>query len=242
MPKLLTLLRALLGRNPPTPTTDQRPGPAAGHTQPAPDLLPNDLAFALATGRPVLLLGDSLSDAARHPPGNGWVDIFNRTNELHITLENHAFPGATLQAARGRLPRLLAKHRPAVVLLALGHEDALRQAPPTEVQADLMRLATTCQAASALPIFVRPLAPPSPPDNGRIYRAEFATAFERASAWANAPLVRGWIETVAGKPELFEPDLTYPNTRAQRTLAHHIDGALARMHHGRAIATPRNAA
>lgn len=182
------------------------------------------LAQALASGRMLAVVGDSLSTADRHPPGKGWVELLARRSGYKLL--NVSQGGSTLSAGLVRLHQLLQHHQPAAVLMPLGGNDGLRQALPVAIEADLVKLAQACIQAGALPIFVQPITPP----NGRPGYAEaFALAYQRAAEQTGALLVTGWMESLGLNPNFYEADQRHPNTRAQPRLADHLHAALRQL-------------
>ncbi len=79
--------------------------------------------------RRVVVLGDSLSAGYGLVQGTGWVALLsNRLKErkLDYSVANASISGDTTAGGRARLPAVLAREKPAVVVLELGANDALR--------------------------------------------------------------------------------------------------------------------
>src|SRR6186997_973085 len=86
----------------------------------------------LASGQdksPVLLVvGDSVSAGYGLSSGQGWVELLARklrAEGYKHRVVNASISGDTTAGGRARLPALLAQHKPAVVIVELGGNDAL---------------------------------------------------------------------------------------------------------------------
>lgn len=82
-----------------------------------------------AAPRRVVVLGDSLSAGYGLAQGTGWVTLLgNRLKErkLDYSVANASISGDTTAGGRARLPAVLAREKPTVVVLELGANDALR--------------------------------------------------------------------------------------------------------------------
>ena len=112
-----------------------------------------DARAADATGAPVILvLGDSLSAAYGVPLTQGWVALLQRRlSEAGYphTVVNASVSGETTAGGLRRLPPLLDRHHPALVLLELGANDGLRGQPLPQMQDNLRRMATLSRDAGA---------------------------------------------------------------------------------------------
>jgi len=98
------------------------------------------IASAADAPRKVLVLGDSLSAAHNIPVEAGWVRLLDaRTSKMATpwTMVNASISGETSLSGRNRLPALLAKQRPGVVVLELGANDGLQGLPLSQLAANL---------------------------------------------------------------------------------------------------------
>jgi acyl-CoA thioesterase-1 len=80
----------------------------------------------------ILVLGDSLSAEYGLPRGSGWVSLMaSRLKQDGHSAEvvNASISGETTSGGKTRLPNLLTKHQPAIVIIELGGNDALRGLP-----------------------------------------------------------------------------------------------------------------
>ncbi|MGD8885866.1 MAG: GDSL-type esterase/lipase family protein, partial [Gammaproteobacteria bacterium] len=77
----------------------------------------------------ILVLGDSLSAAFGIDQSNGWVSLLRQrlmNHDNQYQLINASISGETTQGGLQRLPGLLSKYQPALVILELGGNDGLR--------------------------------------------------------------------------------------------------------------------
>ena len=80
----------------------------------------------------VLVLGDSLAAAHNIPVESGWVHLLGTRLGKMVpkwTVVNASVSGETSLSGRNRLPTLLGKYRPRVLVLELGANDGLRGLP-----------------------------------------------------------------------------------------------------------------
>lgn len=180
-------------------------------------------AAALGGDRPVILvLGDSLSAGWGLPRDAGWVQLLaerlaERGHPHRVV--NASASGETSQGGLARLPALLEKHRPAVVILELGGNDGLRGLPPAALEANLRRMVALCREAGAAVIL---LGIRLPANYGPAYRRAFEQVFARVAAEAKLPWLPFFLEGVADDPALMQDDGIHPNAAAQPRLLDNV--------------------
>ena len=95
-------------------------------------------------GGPVLVLGDSLSAEHNIPAGSGWVALLQRRLAREVksppAVVNASISGETTAGALARLPALLRKHQPSVLVVELGGNDALRGLAPAQLRGNLEKI------------------------------------------------------------------------------------------------------
>ncbi len=77
----------------------------------------------------LLVVGDSISAGYGLAKGEGWVDLLAARLEekgYRERVVNASITGDTTAGGRARLPALLREHRPSIVVIELGGNDALR--------------------------------------------------------------------------------------------------------------------
>ena len=168
---------------------------------------------------PVLLVvGDSLSAEYGLARGQGWVALLQQQlarEKLGWQVVNASISGDTTSGGRSRLPALLKAHKPRVVILELGGNDALRGLPLAMTQANLAAMAAAAKAAGAK-VLIAGMA--VPPNYGRAYGEGFVALFGSVARAQGAALVPYLLAGVADGPkadEMFQPDRIHPKAAAQ---------------------------
>ena len=182
-------------------------GPAQSQPVPAP--------------KTVLVLGDSLSAEYGLRRGSGWVALLEQRlaeQKLPWRVVNASISGDTTSGGRSRLPALLTQHQPAVVVIELGGNDALRGLPLEMTEQNLRAMAQAARVAGARVLVVGMQVPPN---YGAAYTQRFANTFAVVAKAEKAALVPFLLKGVAdGKDPLalFQADRIHPNEQAQPTL------------------------
>ncbi|MYM35138.1 arylesterase [Duganella sp. FT94W] len=169
---------------------------------------------AYSAPKTVLVLGDSLSAEYGLSRGTGWVALAERKlkeNNIDAVIVNASVSGETTSGGRSRLPALLTKHKPDLVVIELGANDGLRGLPVVAAKANLLAMneAVTKANAKVMLIGMR-----MPPNYGRDYAEKFFAMYGALSKEIKAPLVPFMLDGVAEKPQLFQPDRLHPLAEA----------------------------
>ena len=173
-------------------------------------------AFA-ALPRTVLIVGDSLSAEYGLARDSGWVALLQKRlkrEKLDVRVVNASISGDTSSGGRSRLPALLAQHKPDVVVIELGGNDALRGLPLTMTQSNLSAMTRAAKSAGAKALIAGMQVPPN---YGRKYTDEFAALFATVARAERVALVPFLLEGVANAPNadaLFQPDRIHPKAEA----------------------------
>lgn len=174
----------------------------------------------------ILVVGDSISAAYGLAPGQGWVDLLNvrlkREGFRHRSV-NASISGDTTAGGRARLPALLAQHRPAIVVLALGGNDGLRGGNLKATRDNLDAMVTTAQASGARVLI---LGMRLPPNYGAAYTREFATLFASVATARKTAFVPFMLEGFGEDNRYFQPDRIHPTAEAQPKLLANVWPAL----------------
>jgi acyl-CoA thioesterase-1 len=118
---------------------------------------------------------------------------------------------------------LLAQHRPAVVVLELGGNDALRGGDLAVTRANLDAMVAQAKAAKAKVLIV---GMQLPPNYGPAYVRRFGALFEDAAKDARVPLVPAFFAGFGEDNEMFQPDRIHPTVAAQPKLLDNVWPAL----------------
>ncbi len=182
-----------------------------------------------APPRTLLVVGDSLSAEYGLPRGTGWVALLERRvaqERLPWRVVNASVSGDTTSGGRARLPALLKAHRPAVVVIELGGNDALRGLPLASTEDNLLTMTRAAKAAGARVLLVGMQVPPN---YGRQYTEDFEALFTRAAKAEKVSLVPFFLAGVADGPDpvaLFQPDRIHPRAEAHPRLLDNVWPAL----------------
>jgi acyl-CoA thioesterase-1 len=167
--------------------------------------------------RTLLVVGDSLSAEYGLPRGTGWVALLGqrlKEQDLPLNIVNASISGETTSGGLARLPALLAEHKPDVVVVELGANDALRGLPLDGTRNNLSQMVGLSQKAGARVLLVGMMVPPN---YGKRYADDFAALFERVSTERKVPLVPFMLKGVADRPDArdwFQADGTHPLPKA----------------------------
>jgi acyl-CoA thioesterase-1 len=183
-----------------------------------------------ASSEPVILiLGDSLSAEYGLARGRGWVALLEQRlqrDKLRWRVVNASISGETSSGGRSRLPALLAQHRPQVLVIELGGNDALRGLPLSMTRDNLSDMASRGQAAGARVLL---LGMQMPPNYGRAYAEGFAALYAEVAKAQRAALVPFFLRGVADAADptaLFQPDRIHPSEAAQPKMLDNVWPAL----------------
>ena len=164
------------------------------------------------------MVGDSLSAAYGIRLEQGWVALLQARLEAEgygHRVVNASASGETTGGALARLPRALARHRPAVVILELGGNDGLRGLPIADVRGnfeDLIRLSREA-AARVLLIGMR-----IPPNYGPAYTQTFHELYGDLARQHGLPVVPFFLDGIALDDSLMQDDGLHPAASAQPNL------------------------
>ena len=174
--------------------------------------------YAAAATDTILIVGDSLSAEYGLKRGTGWVPLLEKqlvTDKKTAKVVNASISGDTTSGGRSRMGALLATHKPSIVVIELGGNDALRGLPLDMTEANLT---TMTQAAKKAGAKVLLLGMQVPPNYGGAYGATFAGLFAKVAKTEKAALVAFFLKGVADVPDVasqFQADRIHPNEQAQ---------------------------
>ena len=181
-----------------------------------------------AADAPVLLVvGDSISAGFGLGNGEGWVTLLAdriAKQGLAYRVVNASISGDTTAGGRARLPQLLKQHKPAVVLIELGGNDALRGGDLGATRANLDAMVQASQAAGARVLLV---GMQLPPNYGSAYVRAFGALFADVGKARNVPVVPFVFEGFADDLTQFQPDRIHPTAAAQPRILANVWPALA---------------
>ena len=161
------------------------------------------------------------------PERRGWVALLEerlKRERPDYSVANASISGETTAGGLARIDKVLALHKPAVVILELGANDGLRGLPVAAMKSNLAAIIERSQKAGARVLLVGVRMPPN-------YGESYTQAFERALADAaksrKTALVPNLMEGFSEKLELFQADRIHPTEAAQPAVLKNIWKPLA---------------
>ncbi len=174
-------------------------------------------AASTASGKTsvILVLGDSLSAEYGLPRDTGWVSLLAERlskEAREYSLVNASISGETTSGGRTRLPQLLQRHRPAIVIIQLGANDGLRGLSLATMRDNLAAMIRASRASGARVLLIGMRIPPN---YGRDYAERFAAVYTQLAAEEKVPLVPFLLDGFAEDLSYFQADRIHPAERAQ---------------------------
>jgi acyl-CoA thioesterase-1 len=179
-----------------------------------------------SAARTVMVFGDSLSAAYNLSAEQGWVHLIgDRIARSHLPwrVVNASVSGETTAGGLRRIAEDLKRHKPSVVVIALGANDALRGQPVAGMRSNLEQMIRLAREARAAPVLVGLMIPPN---YGIDYAAEFRDMYAALAAREKIPLVPFLLEGIADNPDMFQRDQLHPTAAAQPRIADNVWPAL----------------
>jgi len=180
----------------------------------------------------LLVVGDSLSAEYGLKRGTGWVALLDkrlRDEGKSITVVNASISGDTTSGGLSRLPPLLAQHKPQMVLIELGGNDALRGLPLKTSQDNLESMVKAAQNQGAKVLL---LGMQVPPNYGPQYAAEFSAMYAEVAKRHKVGLVPFFLKGVAdadNADSLFQSDRIHPVEAAHPIMLGNVWPALRKL-------------
>ena len=187
-------------------------------------------AAAAKQPKTVLVVGDSLSAEYGIARGAGWVALLEKRmaeSGIAASVVNASISGDTTSGGRSRLGPLLAKHKPDVVVIELGGNDALRGLPLAGTEDNLTAMVKAAKAVKAQVLLVGIQVPPN---YGGDYMQKFSGVFEtvaRKTGSAVAPFLLRGVADVADAESNFQPDRIHPLASAHPRMLDNVWPELA---------------
>lgn len=183
-------------------------------------------AVAAAPVRTVLVMGDSLAAAYGLSPAQGWVALLGQRLEQNLPgwrVVNASVSGETTGGGAARLTQALQEHTPAVVILELGANDALRGLPLELAQANLQRMIEAARETRAKVLLI---GIQIPPNYGPDYTRALGTMYRELAARNEIAFLPFLLEPIADDLANFLPDGLHPVAAAQPRVLEHVWPAL----------------
>ncbi|WP_038714649.1 arylesterase [Burkholderia sp. lig30] len=170
----------------------------------------------------IVVLGDSLSAEYGLPRDTGWVTLLRQrlaAERIDYSVANASVSGDTTSGGLARLPAVLQRLKPAVIVVELGANDALRGVPLAITERNLREIVGDAQRAHAKVVLVGMYVPPN---YGMDYTQRFHGIYTRLSKDLRVPLVPFLLAGIENRPDMFQADQIHPTQQAQRVLLDNV--------------------
>ncbi|GGY73224.1 arylesterase [Cellvibrio zantedeschiae] len=177
--------------------------------------------FAFAKQPSILVMGDSLSAGYGIKLEQGWVHLLQQelAKKQQATLINASVSGETTSGGLTRLPALLSKHKPDIVILELGGNDGLRGQPLKIMRENLQAMISLSQGSNAKVLLA---GMQIPPNYGQRYTTQFKDIYPELAEKNKILLIPFLLEDVAGHSNLIQPDNIHPTAEAQPAIVKNV--------------------
>lgn len=170
----------------------------------------------------LLVMGDSLSAGYGMSPEETWVALMEerlQDNDQDIQVVNASISGETSMGGLQRLPALLERHQPDIVLLELGANDGLRGFPIAGIQENLASMIEISHQANADVIL---LGIRIPPNFGSRYTEPFFNQFADLAEQYDLLYLPFLLDGVAEYHSLMQADGLHPKAEAQPIILENV--------------------
>ena len=174
----------------------------------------------------ILVYGDSLSAEYGIARGTGWVALLERrlaAEKFPHRVINSSISGETTSGGASRIVTELATHKPAIVILELGGNDALRGLAPAMTRQNFKSMIDASTKTGAKVVLA---GMQMPPNYGRAFTEQFRSMYGELAREHSAALVPHFLEGVGDKRELFQSDGIHPIASAQPIILDNVWAAL----------------
>jgi acyl-CoA thioesterase-1 len=177
----------------------------------------------------ILVLGDSLSAGFGMKLEQSWPRLLqNRLddNGHQYRVMNSSITGDTTQGGLTRLPRLLSRHNPHIVVIELGGNDGLRGIGVSVSRQNLSNMIEQSQSAGAKVLLTGIRLPPN---YGQTYTDSFYAMYTGLEEQYGVELVPFLMDGIALQPAMMQDDGIHPNAGAQPLLLDNVWDSLSPM-------------
>ena len=187
---------------------------------------------ATAQAKTILFVGDSIGAGYGIASGSGWLDLSARYiaknysgkdsgnhsgNHSQWRLVNASISGDTSTDGLNRLPTLLRSHQPAITIIELGGNDALRGVNLVHVRNNLLKMISLSKAAGSQVMLVKISVPPN---FGNRFKLKFEAMYDQLGQSQRIPVIDLLkIAPPAQRASYLQADRVHPNLEAQPLMA-----------------------
>jgi acyl-CoA thioesterase-1 len=188
------------------------------------------LSVSFTQAATLMVHGDSLSAGYGILPEESWVTLVDQALGDDYRVINTSISGETSKGGLDRLPALLDKFQPDILLVELGANDGLRGYPIDQMYDNLQKMITLAQSQG---IEVILLGIRLPPNFGKRYTEPFFNSFAELAQIHDLLYLPFLLENVAQYPDLMQADGLHPQKAGQPIIVDSvrplIERALARL-------------
>jgi acyl-CoA thioesterase-1 len=188
------------------------------------------LSVSFTQAATLMVHGDSLSAGYGILPEESWVSLVGQALGDEYRVINTSISGETSKGGLDRLPALLDKFQPDILLVELGANDGLRGYPIDQMYDNLQKMITLAQNQG---IEVILLGIRLPPNFGKRYTEPFFNSFAELAQIHDLLYLPFLLENVAQYPDLMQADGLHPQKAGQPIIVDSvrplIERALARL-------------
>jgi len=151
-----------------------------------------------------------------------WVNLLDirlKENAYSYTILNSSISGDTSQGGLSRLPRLLARYQPEIVIIELGANDGLRGINPDITRQNLASMIQQSQEAGARVLLA---GIKLPPNYGTAFLEQFESMYSDLASEFDILLVPFFMDGIAFRPDLLQADNIHPNEKGQPLLLDNV--------------------
>ncbi len=178
---------------------------------------------ANASGNTLMVFGDSLSAAYGVQSEEAWVALLReRLDEEGLDqwqVVNASISGETTDGGLRRLPRLLDRNEPEIVIIELGGNDGLRGFPPDVIRRNLAAMIEQVNESGARALLV---GMQIPPNYGQRYTRAFADIYPELAEEHETELVPFFLDGIYDREGMMQDDDIHPTAEAQGQLLDNV--------------------
>lgn len=185
--------------------------------------------LALASEQKIMVLGDSLSAGYGMDPEQGWVHLLDQSLRQQFSgwqVINNSISGDTTSNGLARIDGSLALHKPSIVIIELGGNDALRGMPLPLIKKQLTELVQRVHATGAEALLMEMRIPPN---MGKRYTDQFTALYGDVARETGATLIPFFLNDIATDKAMMQNDGIHPTAAAQPKMMRSVWRALEPM-------------
>jgi len=153
---------------------------------------------------------------------HSWVNLLEirlKQNGHSYRILNSSISGDTTQGGVARLPRLLDRYQPQIVMIELGGNDGLRGIDPDVSRENMSKMIRQSQDTGARVLLA---GIKLPPNYGAVYLEQFESMYADLADEYDTLLVPFILEGVVFTPGLMQADGIHPNEKGQPVLLENV--------------------